>query len=456
MSDFRNDILKPKEKNTKWYVWLFVALLGALLLSNLAGETIKNLFYSLLAGLTPIIVAVLLAFILLHPIRLIEDKMLKNSFVGNPRAKAYKRAISLTLCYTVIIGLVLLLLVVMVPYIMGTLQELSGNSDVIITNLKAQITDLIVSITNLPAMEVEQFLSVFFENMGQTISSWFVSVSENLANTVGVVSNIIFIIFMSLLISFLMLKDKELISNTARRCTYAYNSKRKADEIIVTTRRSRKMLDQWLVSNLIMMAVIFIVAWIGYAIIGIRFAGLLALLLAILSIVPYIGGFIAIIPVIMVVLVFGTTSQLLAGVIFGLATWAIITTVLPPFIMSNRLKTRAVVLLFTLVIGGAMFGIWGMLLSGPIAAILNVYIQERLDAREAMREREEMLEAGVVDVVTSGMSDMLDLQEDVDPTVLDIMVEEGIRKRYTSKVGTQNKAQKKTKSNKTEKTTTKK
>lgn len=456
MSDFRNDILKPKEKNTKWYVWLFVALLGALLLSNLAGETITNLFYSLLAGLTPIIVAVLLAFILLHPIRLIEDKMLKNSFVGNPRAKAYKRAISLTLCYTVIIGLVLLLLVVMVPYIMGTLQELSGNSDVIITNLKAQITDLIVSITNLPAMEVEQFLSVFFENMGQTISSWFVSVSENLANTVGVVSNIIFIIFMSLLISFLMLKDKELISNTARRCTYAYNSKRKADEIIVTTRRSRKMLDQWLVSNLIMMAVIFIVAWIGYAIIGIRFAGLLALLLAILSIVPYIGGFIAIIPVIMVVLVFGTTSQLLAGVIFGLATWAIITTVLPPFIMSNRLKTRAVVLLFTLVIGGAMFGIWGMLLSGPIAAILNVYIQERLDAREAMREREEMLEAGVVDVVTSGMSDMLDLQEDVDPTVLDIMVEEGIRKRYTSKVGTQNKAQKKTKSNKTEKTTTKK
>ncbi len=456
MSDFRNDILKPKEKNTKWYVWLFVALLGALLLSNLAGETIKNLFYSLLAGLTPIIVAVLLAFILLHPIRLIEDKMLKNSFVGNPRAKAYKRAISLTLCYTVIIGLVLLLLVVMVPYIMGTLQELSGNSDVIITNLKAQITDLIVSITNLPAMEVEQFLSVFFENMGQTISSWFVSVSENLANTVGVVSNIIFIIFMSLLISFLMLKDKELISNTARRCTYAYNSKRKADEIIVTTRRSRKMLDQWLVSNLIMMAVIFIVAWIGYAIIGIRFAGLLALLLAILSIVPYIGGFIAIIPVIMVVLVFGTTSQLLAGVIFGLATWAIITTVLPPFIMSNRLKTRAVVLLFTLVIGGAMFGIWGMLLSGPIAAILNVYIQERLDAREAMREREEMLEAGVVDVVTSGMSDMLDLQEDVDPTVLDIMVEEGIRKRYTSKVGAQNKAQKKTKSNKTEKTTTKK
>lgn len=424
MNNFENNVFKPKEKNTKWYVWLFVALLGALLLSNLAGETIKNLFYALLAGLTPIIVAVTIAFILLHPIRLIEEKLLKNAFVGNPRAKGIKRAISLLICYTLIIGIVVVLLVTMIPYIMTTLQELASKSDVIINDLEAQITNLIVSLTGLPVSEVEGFLTQFFAQMGTTISDWFVSVSENLTNIVSVAGNIIFVIFMSLLISFLMLKDKELISNAARRYTYAYNTKRRADEVIVTTRRSRKMLDQWLVCNLIVMAVIFVVAWVGYAIIGVQFAFLLALLLAVFSIIPYIGGFIAMVPVVMVVLVFGTTSQLLASLIFGLATWAIITSVLPPFIMSNRLKTRAVILLFTLVIGGAMFGFWGMLLSGPVAAILTIYMQERLEVREAMREREELLEAGITDVPTAGISDMLDLQEDIDPTVLDIIAEE--------------------------------
>jgi len=424
MNNFENNVFKPKEKNTKWYFWLFIALLGALLLSNLAGETIKNLFNALLSGLTPIIVAVTLAFILLHPIRWIEEKLLKNAFVGNPRAKSIKRAISLTICYAVIIGIVVVLLLTMIPYVMTTLQELSENSDVIVNDLEAQITSLIVSLTGLPVSEVEGFLTQFLSQMGTTISGWFVSISDSLINIVSVVANIIFVIFMSMLISFLMLKDKELIGNAGRRYTYAYNNKRKADEIIVTTRRSRKMLDQWLVCNLIMMAVIFVVAWIGYAIIGVQFAFLLALLLAILSIIPYIGGFIAMVPVIMVVLVFGTTSQLLASVIFGLATWAIITTVLPPFIMSNRLKTRAVILLFTLVIGGAMFGLWGMLLSGPVAAILTIFMQERLEVREAVREREELLEAGITDVPTAGISDMLDLQEDIDPTVLDIIVEE--------------------------------
>lgn len=437
MKDFERDVLKPKEKNTKWYVWLFVALLGALLLSNLAGETIKGMFFSLLAGITPIIVAVVLAFLLLNPIKWIENKMLKNAFVGNPRAKSFKRAISLGICYFVVIGIVVVLLVTMLPYLISTFKELASNSEAIISDLKAQITNLIVSITGLPMAEVQNYLENFLNQLGNTINSWFNSL--NVLDVVSVTGNVIFIIFMSLLLSFLMLKDKELIANTAKRYNYAYNTKRKADELLITTRRSKKMLDQWVMCNIIMMIAIFVVAWIGYAIIGVKFAGILALLLAVLSIIPYIGGFIAMVPVVMVTLVFGTTSQMLASVIFGLATWTIITSVLPPFIMANRLKTRAVVLLLTMVIGGALFGIWGMLLSGPIAAILTIFLQERLEVREAMREREEMIDAGIADVPTFSVSEMLDTQEDTDPTVLDIVEEDGVFKNKNVKKVVKNK-----------------
>ena len=445
--------MRPKSKNTKWYVWLFVALLCALLLSNLAGETIKNMFFSLLAGLTPIIIAVILAFLLLHPIRFIENKLLKNAFVGNPRAHTYKRLISLTICYVVIIGVIVVLLVTMVPYVISTLEELVGNSDTIINDLKIQITNLIVSLTGLPAIEVQDYLQVFFDNMTASVSAWFSSIGNDLANIVSVAGNVVFVILMSLLLSFLMLKDKELISNTARRYTYAYHTKKKADELIVTTRRSRKVLDQWVVCNLIVMLVIFVIAWIGYAIIGIRFAGLLALVLAIFSVIPYIGGFIAMIPVVMISLVFGTTSQMLAAVIFGLLVWAIITSILPVFIMSSRLKTRAVVLLLTLVIGGAIFGIWGMLLSGPIAAILTVWLQERLEIRESARESEEIIESDGT-VALSGIGDILDSQEDIDPTVLDVVPENSAAKKSKNmikKIQTKRNSNKTTKKKKTDK-----
>ena len=88
----------------KWYVWLFVALLFALLLWSMAGDVIRNLFMSLLAGITPILIALVLAFILLRPIAFIENKLLKNAFVGNPRALKYKRAISLSILYVIIIA----------------------------------------------------------------------------------------------------------------------------------------------------------------------------------------------------------------------------------------------------------------------------------------------------------------------------------------------------------------
>ena len=58
----------------KWYVWLFIAILCALVLWSMAGDIIRNLFLSLLAGLTPIIIALVIGFLLLKPMEFIENK----------------------------------------------------------------------------------------------------------------------------------------------------------------------------------------------------------------------------------------------------------------------------------------------------------------------------------------------------------------------------------------------
>ncbi len=426
-ADFEKNSIKPKERQKKWSFWLFVALLLALLLSNLAGETIKNMFFSLLGGLTPVILAMVLAFLLLSPIRWIEDKLLKNAFVGNPRARLYKRLISLSVCYSLIIGLVLLLLFTVLPYIINTLQDLASDST-LVPRIKSELTSLITSITGFSTEEVTEFIQPTINGIGEALTEWLASLGANLGNIVTVVGNVAFASFMGLIISLLMLKDKELIASTARRCTYAYNTKKKADEIVAVTRRSKNMLNQFLIANIITMCIIFVVTWVGYAIIGVPFAPLLALALAILSIIPYLGGFIAMVPVILVTLVFGSVTLMLTAIIFGLATWAIITTIIPPFITSKRLQTRAIVMFMALVIGGALFGIWGMILAAPVASVVMIILQERLEVREAQREREELMDAGIVDVPTSGISDMLDLKEDIDPVIQEMKVQEFERK----------------------------
>ena len=424
MREPENDFQQPKNSNTKWYVWLFVALLGALLLSTMAGETIKNMFFNLLGGLAPVLGAVVLAFILLNPLKWIEEKLLKNAFVGNPRANKYKRAISLTICYTIVTAFIIGLIVALLPNLISTLKELveNGKWDQMITDLEEKITSLIVNITGLTEETVSEALTGFFEQLSKMLEDWGVWIQSNITNIATILGNAVFVVAMSIILSLLMLKDKDRIAKLSRRFVYAYRSKHKADEIMLTTHRTKKVLDQWLVCNLIVMGVIFVLAWIGYAIIGVKFAGIMALLLAILALVPYIGGFIAIVPVVLITLVFGTTEQLLAAVIFGIVLWAVIVTFLPPIIMSSKFQTRAVFLLLIMIIAGALFGVIGMILSGPIAAMLNIWFQERLHVREAMREKEDL--AVATNRPIGDLSDVLDLREDVDDTLLDTIEQE--------------------------------
>ncbi|MBO5103159.1 MAG: hypothetical protein J6C13_03630, partial [Clostridia bacterium] len=69
-------------KSRKWYVWMFIVLLAALILWSMAGDKITGLFNSLIAGLTPIIIAMVISFLCLRPMNFIENKLMKNAFAG--------------------------------------------------------------------------------------------------------------------------------------------------------------------------------------------------------------------------------------------------------------------------------------------------------------------------------------------------------------------------------------
>jgi len=409
--------MEDKPKNRKWYVWLFVAILCAMLLANMAGETFKNMFYALLSGITPILIGLIIAFLLIKPVNYIENNLLKNAFVGNTHAKGYKRAISLTICYTVIIGLVLLLIGLIIPNLINLVQLFTNDGDTYINRIQAGITDFI---SHLPWFSEEQAQDVINSTVTNIVNliqdnlpAFLSSMLTFLMDTAKIILNIV----MGLVLSFLLVKDKELIAKTFKRYTFAYNDRKKADEILTITRRSNTMLNQFVATTMIVSFIVFIVAWIGYEIIGVPYASLMALLLGLFSIIPYVGGFVAAIPLILVMLVFSSIDLLIIALIFCILDWALITTFVPPFIISKRINVRAIIVMMSLIIGGALFGVIGMLLSGPVAAIILIITQERIEVREAQRERDEIIATGVVNVNEVGTSDILDLREDAETSL---------------------------------------
>ncbi len=423
-----------KPKNKSWFIALFVALLAALLLSNLAGEALKNLFMALLGGLTPIIIACIIAFLLLRPLNWMEKVVLRNAFVGNPHAEKYRRWISLVICYLVVIGVIIALIAFLVPSLLSMVNTFADPAtfDANMEKIQNGLNALVAQIPWIDDVQTQQAIERGIQSIVDYLETSLPEMLSNLATFLVNTANIIMNTLLGLLISFLMLKDKELISKTFRRYTYAYNKKKTADEIVTVTRRTNVMLNEYVTSTLILMTIIFVIAWLGYAIIGVPYAPLMALILGILSVIPYLGGFIAAVPLVIVSLGFGcSVSTMLVAVLFGILDWAIVTSVVPPFVMSKRMNTRAVVLMIALVIGGAMFGVVGMILSAPIVSVLFIILQERLEVKESQREREELVDLGLATAQEVGTTDILDLRENTAETLF--TPAEGQERKYVVK-----------------------
>ena len=394
----------------KWYVWIFIALLAALILWSMAGEKITALFNGLLAGITPIIIALVISFLFLRPMNFIENKLMKNAFVGNPKAARFKRAISLSIMYLITIGLLVVIVVVAVPSIVSLVQQFTDQSQV--DNLIAQLKQLVMSIVQAFGLSSESAVGVadtvvtaITDFIGNTVNS------ISIENVFGIGSTLLSVV-MGLIISFFLLKDKELVAKTGRRYVYAYYPRRKAEEVLTITRRTKEMMNEYVVSTLLVCFAVFVVALIGYVIMGVPYAFMMALLLGILSIIPYIGGFIGAVPLLIVTLMAGDINLFLMAFIFSIAEWAIITTFLPALIMSKRMNTRTMIIFIALIVGGAMFGVIGMILSAPIASVVTIVLNEKLQSREALREHEELIEAGIIDSNFYDISEMLDLTQD--------------------------------------------
>lgn len=151
------------------------------------------------------------------------------------------------------------------------------------------------------------------------------------------------------------------------------------DEINRTVQRYLVML---LVTNCMLGAA----TWVAFRIIGLENAGTWALGAAILHLVPYLGPLaIALATGIAAFTQFGTFSMafLVAGTSLVIA--AFIGTVLTTWMTGRLARMNTVAVFLSLLLFGSIWGVWGALLSMPIAVILKV-IADHIEGFEAISE----------------------------------------------------------------------
>ncbi|MDP2232806.1 MAG: AI-2E family transporter, partial [Actinomycetota bacterium] len=119
--------------------------------------------------------------------------------------------------------------------------------------------------------------------------------------------------------------------------------------------------------------------WIGLAIVGVPYALVLGLSTGILNVVPYLGPFVGALIAGIVGLFVSPMTGLLAVVVI-IAAQQLTDVFVTPRVMSSQVDLHPLLVIFSLLVGGTLFGFWGLILAIPVAAIgkgLFVYYYER-------------------------------------------------------------------------------
>jgi predicted PurR-regulated permease PerM len=190
------------------------------------------------------------------------------------------------------------------------------------------------------------------------------------------------------LIAFYLLVDLPKV----RRGAVALVPLSRRDEILGVGRRINVVVGSFFRNQLLVALLVGLASALGFWIVGLPYFALLGALTGFLALVPLIGILLAAVPALLVALAAPDVTPyglpIRGGWPLAVATVIVLILVqqLDQRVLSRRLHTEEVRLhpvtvLLSLLIGGTLLGIWGMVLAVPVAASLKVILLHVWDTR---------------------------------------------------------------------------
>jgi len=271
------------------------------------------------------------------------------------------------LVFALFMGLLLVFIVVVVPLLWHQLITLFNELPGMLAKWQSLLLLLPERYPHLVSDEqVLQAIEVARGEIGK-FGQWALTFS--LSSLPLLVNIMIYLVLVPILV-FFFLKDREMIGRWVR----GYLPRERA----LITRVAQEMNRQ--IANYIRGKVIEIiicggVTYIAFVALGLNYAALLALLVGVSVVVPYVGAVVVTVPVLLIALFqWGWSDQFL----YLMAVYGIIQTldgnVLVPLLFSEAVNLHPVAIICAVLLFGGLWGFWGVFFAIPLATLFKAVL----------------------------------------------------------------------------------
>ncbi|MFK5913476.1 MAG: AI-2E family transporter [Woeseiaceae bacterium] len=314
--------------------------------------------------LLPVLASIVIAYLLEGVVR----KMHKH---GSSRLAA------VIIVFSVFLAFLIFLIFGIAPLVSSQLSELFKELPRYLSTGQQLLLQLPQHYSFVSELQVEELIDLINREI-TGLGSHIVSLS--LSSIPGLITLAVYIFLVPMLV-FLFMKDKENISRW-------FTEMLPTDRILVSQVSDEMdlQLGKYIRGKFWEIMIVGVVTYIGFAILGLKYAILLSVLVGLSVLVPYIGAAAVTIPVVLIAFFqWGWTNEFFWLVGFFGISQALDGTILVPWLFSGLVNLHPIAIIVSVLVFGGLWGFWGVFFAIPLATLVSAVIHAwpRIDVTEA-------------------------------------------------------------------------
>jgi len=277
-----------------------------------------------------------------------------------------KRLTAVILVFAIFVAFLIFLFFGIAPLVSSQLSELFKELPRYITQgqqLLLQLPEIYSFISEKQVNELNDLINREITGLGSQI------VSLSFSSIPGLITLAVYIFLVPVLV-FLFMKDKERI--------WLWFGEMLPEDRTLVSQVSDEMdlqLGKYIRGKFFEIMVVGVVTYIGFAILGIKYAILLSVLVGISVLVPYIGAAVVTIPVVLIAFFqWGWTNEFFWLIGFFGISQALDGTILVPWLFSGLVNLHPIAIIVSVLVFGGLWGFWGVFFAIPLATLVSAVI----------------------------------------------------------------------------------
>ncbi|MBR5514404.1 MAG: AI-2E family transporter [Ruminococcus sp.] len=358
---------------------------------TVVGDFIKKL----MSILAPITWGIVIAY-LVNPILKWFERHVKKITEKNKPHFRLTRVISLFLAMTIFLAFIAALGAIIMPQVIESITTIINNFSTYINNIEKWIDSLLVKYPEVLTVVSKQFDSIenaimeFANNIAPKLGGIMVKITDSTLSFIIMLKDI----FIGIIVAIYLLYGKEHFQAQMKKMVYGILPSKTTETILRVCAQTNTSISGFISGKIVDSIIIGCLCFVCMTVMKFDFIVLISVIVGVTNIIPFFGPFIGAIPSALLLLV-AAPRQVIPFLILILIIQQLDGNVIGPKILGQTTGISAFWVLFSILIGGGLFGFAGMVLGVPIFAVLysllNEFIAYRLESKNMSSDTKDYL-----------------------------------------------------------------